>query len=74
MSWTFFVSSSTTHVALVGVLTALTLFKAVSNFSAELSGRLNSASAVSYSTLTVIQERINANSEKISRRGSAWRP
>ena len=36
------ISGSTTQVALVGVLTALTLFKADSNFSTELSGSFNS--------------------------------
>lgn len=36
------ISGSTTQVALVGVLTALTLFKAFSNFSTELSGSFSS--------------------------------
>ena len=36
------IRGSTTHVALVGALTALILFNAASNFSTELSGSFNS--------------------------------
>lgn len=42
MSWAFFDSGSTTQVALVGALTALTRFNADSNFSTESSGDFNS--------------------------------
>ncbi len=42
MSWAFFDSGSTTQVALVGALTALTRFNADSNFSTESSGNFNS--------------------------------